>query len=117
MEKQKGIPEEDFIETDPQWHEGVTLNFYDGKVSVMQCNKAISGIIYNRKVFASKGTGKPAKVSMPLKVNLGFPHDAFRILMQLAAMLREKYGADSMNPGDPVPRPLETLDDGDDSLF
>jgi hypothetical protein len=108
------IPEEDFIETDPKWREGVVLNFYDNKISVMQCTRTEGGKIYNRKVFASKGNGTPAKTSIPLKVNLGFPEDAFRILMELAAMLRQKHPELTAKPGDPVPRPLERPHDTED---
>lgn len=105
------IPEDEFIEVDEKWNEGVALNFYDGKISIVAANRSGDGNIWYRKCFAIKKSGKPADKPIPWKVNLGFPEDAFQTLMMLAAKIREKYGAETHRPGDPVPRPLVSAED------
>lgn len=98
-----------YIETDPEYHQGIALNEFKGKFSIVACELGSDGKAYMQWChMARKKNGKNTisdKV-LPVKVNLGDDRfEAIDVLHKLLSFLG--VGADT------VPSPEDATKDDD----
>jgi len=85
----------DFIETDDQWHNGVALEEYNGKFSIVRAYRGKDGEVYVKWGYGQKNKA-PMEKAIPWKVELGSESQAVDILRRLLKQL----GADENPPID-----------------
>ena len=95
-----------FIETDDQYHNGIALEEYEGKYSVVRANKGKDGGTYVKWGYPQGKDRSPIEKSIPWKVELGDKQEAIQILNELLIELD--------TPNDPVNAPTN---DGSDIPF
>ena len=78
-----------FIEhPDSQYHEGILLDEYQGKYSLVAANKGKDGKVYIKWGYPQKvGEKKPIEKSLPWKVTLGDKAAARKALLTFADIL------------------------------
>ena len=69
----------DFIETDEKYHNGVALEEYNGKLSLVRAYMAKDGEVRVKWGYPEKNK-EPISKSIPWKVELGYKEDAVSIL-------------------------------------
>lgn len=72
----------DFIETDEQWHNGVALEEYNGKISIVRAYRGKDGEVYFKWGYGQKNK-EPMEKAIPWKVELGTEPEAVEILTKL----------------------------------
>ena len=85
----------DFIETDEQYHNGVALEEYNGKLSLVRAYMAKDGEVRVKWGYPEKNK-EPISKSIPWKVELGTEQDAIDILRRLL----NQFGATEKEPID-----------------
>lgn len=72
----------DFIETDEQWHNGIALEEYNGKISLVRAYRGKNKEVYVKWGFPEKDKA-PTEKAIPWKVELGSESEAVEILTKL----------------------------------
>jgi len=79
----------DFIETDEQWHNGIALEEYNGKYSIVRAYRAKDENVYVKWGYPQKGKN-PIEKAIPWKVELGDELQAAEILNNFFRLIGEK---------------------------
>ena len=89
----------DFIETDEKYHNGVALEEYNGKLSLVRAYMAKDGEVKAKWGYPQKNKN-PIEKAIPWKVELGPEQDAIDILRRLLSQFgaAEKSTIDSDDP-------------------
>ena len=88
----------EFIETDEQWHNGVALEEYNGKISIVRAYRGKDGEVYVKWGFPEKKKA-PVGKAIPWKIELGSDSEAAEILTKLLQQF-----------GGPVTEPVDGTD-------
>ena len=93
-------------------HDGVTVNFYNGKVSLVSANEGAGGKVWMRFAFPQDKEKEPRRPAVPMGVRLGTPDTAARILRQCLAYI-EKNLVGQPASTQPPPGGRSSVDDDD----
>ena len=95
----------DFIMTDEQWKNGVALEEYGGKISIVRANEGKDGQVYVKWGYPQKNKA-PIEKAIPWKVELGDRDEAVSILNRF--LIELDAGNDPVNapPEDSEPIPF-----------
>jgi len=106
-----GIAIEDFILTDEKYNQGVTLDEYNGVLSLVSCRKTDKGMVFMQWCYPQtreNDTNIPADKSLPWKITLGDRFSAIGVLRELL----HRLGDDPPSPeNDMTENPWDDEDD------
>lgn len=99
------IIDKSYIEIDAQYHRGLVLDEYNGKISIVEATEGTDGEIYSKWGFPQKKDHKPSEKGIPWKVTIGLDvGDAIDTLKRLLTVLEKdqpKPAGESQFQGEP----------------
>jgi len=80
-----------FVETDEQYHNGVAIEEYEGKYSIVRANKGKDGQVYSKWGYPQYKKA-PIETAIPWKIELGNKDQAISILQTMLTELGWRLG-------------------------